>query len=167
MGFNPVIHFLMRGAAEGRQPHPDIDLAVYQAAHPDCPRQRVAAYCYLLTHENPATFFRPDLRSALAQRHAGLLEGGLFKPRTYVALNKDLDIGERAAFEHFIRRGLSEGRPFTNAETVATLIARMTVEIDRSLLESRASGGAGAVRQGCAPSRRLVPGQIHPDRRLP
>jgi hypothetical protein len=140
-GMNALVHFLTRGAAEGRAPHPDIDLAAYRSAHPDCPDDPVGTYRYLLTHEREATFFAPDPDSLLARRHVGLLRSGLFAPRTYLDLNDDLNIGEPNAFEHLIRRGLSEGRPFTNSDTVARLIARMGPELGRAQADAHVAAG--------------------------
>lgn len=130
-GVNPLVHFLTRGAAEGLAPHPDIDLTAYRSAHADCPPDPLGAYTYLLAHERAATFFTPGADSALARRHSGLLQSGLFIPRTYLDLNPDLDVGEFGAFEQFIRRGLPDGRAFTNSDTVARLIARMDPELRR------------------------------------
>ncbi len=130
-GVNPLVHFLTRGAAEGLAPHPDIDLTAYRSAHADCPRDPLGAYTYLLVHERAAPFFTPGADSALARRHTGLLQSGLFVPRTYLELNPDLDVGEFGAFEQFIRRGLPDGRTFTNSDTVARLIARMDPELRR------------------------------------
>jgi hypothetical protein len=140
-GINPLVHFLTRGAREGRSPHPDIDLTAYQAAHPDAPRDLLGAYRYLLTHEREATFFLPGTDSPLALRHAGLLRSGLFVPRTYLALNEDLEIGEAGAFEHFVRRGLPEGRTFTNTDTIARLIARMAPELTTDMAAAHAAAG--------------------------
>lgn len=138
-GENPLVHFLTQGAAEGRQPHPDIDLVTYQSARPDCPRDPAGAYRYLVTHEQEATFFTPDPDSPLGRRQLGLLESGLFLPRTYLELNEDLAISEQAAFEHFIRRGLPDARPFANAATIARLIARMSPELEATLSADNAS----------------------------
>lgn len=138
-GMNPLVHFLTQGAAEGRAPHPDIDLIAYRYAHPECPRDALGAYIYLLTHEREGTFFLPDQDSALAQRHGGLMRSGLFSPRKYLQLNDDLTIHEPAAFEHFIRRGLPDGRPFTDSATVARLIARMTPDLEAGQAEAHAA----------------------------
>ncbi|WP_157417096.1 hypothetical protein [Nocardioides sp. Iso805N] len=38
-GMSPTLHYLRRGAKNGRNPGPNFDTAAYRAAHPDLPRR--------------------------------------------------------------------------------------------------------------------------------
>jgi hypothetical protein len=150
-GVNPLEDFLRWGAAAGRQPHPDIDLAAYQAAHPDCPRDPAAAFRHLITHETAAAFFQPRADTPQAERHAGLLQSGLFSTRTYLELNPDLDVGEHGAFTHLLRRGLREGRRFTTAESIARQLARRAPELAAAQTAAREAAAQALAGQGAEP----------------
>jgi hypothetical protein len=134
---NPLVDFLRWGAAAGRRPHPDIDLITYRSGRPECPRDALSAYLYLVTHEAAAEFFSPPPGSSLAKRHEGLTGSGLFDARVYLELNQDLNVREPDAFEHFLRRGLRDGRRFTSSETVAHALSRMAPELTVEISEAR------------------------------
>jgi len=127
---NPLVHFLLKGAAEGRSPHPDIDLDAYRTAHPDCPRDPLAAYFYLLAHETPDEFFATGRGRWRTDIYHRLVQAGLFRADSYLELNPDLPADTINAAAHFIRYGLPEGRRFTTPAGVARLLAALAPQLE-------------------------------------
>ena len=126
---NPLVHFLRFGAAQGHRPHPNVDLDAYRAAHPDSPKDPLKAYFHLVTHETPATYFVPKKGLDWPQVRTRLTQAGLFDPDTYRSVNPDLATITADLSEHFARVGVHEGRPFTNATTVARVLAKLAPTI--------------------------------------
>jgi hypothetical protein len=149
LGVNPLVHFLRLGAAEGRSPHPHIELELYQAANPRCPREPAAAYLYLVSHETAKSLSTFRHRS-VADLHQRLSKAGLFDSDTYLKLNEELRASTVEPHDHFVKYGLSEGRPFTSAEGVARLLSSIAPTVqsaqaafadatDRALANSEAA----------------------------
>jgi hypothetical protein len=139
---NPLIHFLLFGAAEGRRPHPDVNLSAYQAAMPDCPRDPVRAYIYLITHESPDTYFSMTNAWIRNDESQCIRKSGLFDPGVYLSLHADLGGSRADARRHFERYGIREGRAFTNCEVVARRLADLSDTLETARLTAQAEAKA-------------------------
>jgi hypothetical protein len=88
------LDFLVKGAFEGRQPHPLFDPAFYLRKYPDVAAARVNPFCHYLKH--------------------GYKEGRqphpLFDPAFYLSRNPDVRLAELNPLLHYVRHGAAEDR---------------------------------------------------------
>lgn len=91
---NPLLHFLLNGAADGRDPNPLFDTKWYLAANPDVAAGGI----------NPLLHF---VRVGAAE---GRDPNPFFDTRWYLDSNPDVAATNANALAHFIRSGAAEGR---------------------------------------------------------
>ena len=91
---NPLLHFLLNGAADGRDPNPLFDVRWYLAVNPDVAAARI----------NPLVHF---IRTGAAE---GRDPNPFFETKWYLASNPDIAATGANALAHFIRGGAAEGR---------------------------------------------------------
>ena len=93
-GVNPLLHFLVSGAAEGRNPHPLFDTAFYLRMYPDVAASQVNPLAHYLKH--------------------GAREGRqphpLFDPAYYLDRNPDIRAAGINPLLHYVLHGAIEGR---------------------------------------------------------
>ena len=139
-GTDPLVHFVEHGAAEGRMPHPLIDLRFIEARQPGlmAGEDPVRQLCDALDQDRvqPSAYFDPAHYAAqLARRglEAGTAGGGLFRhflaeglaaglrpnafldPIGYVRAHADVPLDPLRGLAHFIRQGDAEGRRASDA----------------------------------------------------
>jgi methyltransferase family protein/glycosyl transferase family 1 len=90
----PLAHFVLKGAYEGRNPHPLFDCAYYLRCNPDVASARV----------NPLFHYR--IRGALEARSPH----PLFDVAYYLDMNADLKNAKAEPLSHFLAVGAVEGR---------------------------------------------------------
>jgi len=91
---NPLLHFLLNGAADGRDPNPLFDTSWYLAVNPDVAAAQI----------NPLVHF---IRAGAAE---GRDPNPFFDAKWYLASNPDIAATGDNALAHFIRSGAAEGR---------------------------------------------------------
>ncbi len=87
-------HFLVKGAFEGRQPHPLFDPAFYLRKYPDVAAAGVNPFCHYLKHGY----------KELRQPHP------LFDPAFYLSRNPDVRLAGLDPLLHYLRHGAVEDR---------------------------------------------------------
>ena len=90
-------------------------------------RQTQASASFELTRQYAEARRAIDAGRVTRSLEHQLRASGLFDPEIYLALNPDLATHRDEAWHHFFEHGLAEGRPFTNPETVARLVAEMSL----------------------------------------
>jgi hypothetical protein len=93
-GVNPLQHYLIRGAKEGRDPHPLFNGGYYLSQNPDVARKGT----------NPLVHY---LQRGAKQ---GRDPHPLFSTRYYLSQNPDVAKSGVNAFKHYLIRGATEGR---------------------------------------------------------
>jgi hypothetical protein len=91
---NSLLHFLVEGAYQGRQPHPLFDPAFYLRKYPDVAAAGVNPLCHYLKHG----------ASELRQPHP------LFDPGFYLDRNPDIRRAGMNPLVHYVRHGAAEDR---------------------------------------------------------
>ena len=91
---NSLLHFLLRGAYQGRQPHPLFDPAFYLRKYPDVAAAGVNPLCHYLKHG----------AAEMRQPHP------LFDPRFYLDRNPDVRRAGVNPLVHYVRHGAAEDR---------------------------------------------------------
>jgi hypothetical protein len=86
---NPLFHFLLRGAFEGKNPHPLFDSAFYRRKHPDAAGANPLGHYLRHAHRQPTPFFDPEY---------------------YLSQNPDVRKAEIPPLLHYVRHGAAEGR---------------------------------------------------------
>jgi hypothetical protein len=89
-----LLHFLLRGAYQGRQPHPLFDPAFYLRKYPDVAAAGVNPLCHYLKHG----------AMELRQPHP------LFDPGFYLDRNPDIRRAGVNPLVHYVRHGAAEDR---------------------------------------------------------
>jgi hypothetical protein len=93
-GRHPLLHFLLQGAYQGRQPHPLFDPAFYLRKYPDVAAAGVNPLCHYLKHG----------AAELRQPHP------LFDPGFYLDRNPDIRRAGVNPLVHYVRHGAAEDR---------------------------------------------------------
>jgi hypothetical protein len=93
-GRHPLLHFLVQGAYQGRQPHPLFDPAFYLRKYPDVAAAGVNPLCHYLKHG----------AAELRQPHP------LFDPGFYLDRNPDIRRAGLNPLVHYVRHGAAEDR---------------------------------------------------------
>ena len=91
---HPLLHFLLQGAYQGRQPHPLFDPAFYLRKYPDVAAAGVNPLCHYLKHG----------AAELRQPHP------LFDPGFYLDRNPDVRRAGVNPLVHYVRHGAAEDR---------------------------------------------------------
>jgi hypothetical protein len=91
---NSLLHFLLQGAYQGRQPHPLFDPAFYLRKYPDVAAAGVNPLCHYLKHG----------AAERRQPHP------LFDPCFYLTRNPDIQRAGVNPLVHYVRRGAAEDR---------------------------------------------------------
>jgi hypothetical protein len=91
---NSLLHFLLQGAYQGRQPHPLFDPAFYLRKYPDVAAAGVNPLCHYLKHG----------AAELRQPHP------LFDPGFYLDRNPDVRRAGVNPLVHYVRHGAAEDR---------------------------------------------------------
>jgi hypothetical protein len=91
---NSLLHFLLQGAYQGRQPHPLFDPAFYLRKYPDVAAAGVNPLCHYLKHGS----------AELRQPHP------LFDPGFYLERNPDVRGAGVNLLVHYVRHGAAEDR---------------------------------------------------------
>jgi len=91
---HPLLHFLAKGAYQGRQPHPLFDPAFYLRKYPDVAAAGVNPLCHYLKHG----------AAELRQPHP------LFDPGFYLDRNPDIRRAGVNPLVHYVRHGAEEDR---------------------------------------------------------
>ena len=91
---NSLLHFLIEGAYQGRQPHPLFDPAFYLRKYPDVAAAGVNPLCHYLKHG----------AAELRQPHP------LFDPGFYLDRNPDIRRAGVNPLVHYVRHGAAEDR---------------------------------------------------------
>jgi hypothetical protein len=91
---HPLLHFLLQGAYQGRQPHPLFDPAFYLRKYPDVAAAGVNPLCHYLKHG----------AAELRQPHP------LFDPCFYLDRNPDIRRAGVNPLVHYVRHGAAEDR---------------------------------------------------------
>ena len=91
---NSLLHFLVEGAYQGRQPHPLFDPAFYLRKYPDVAAAGVNPLCHYLKHG----------AAELRQPHP------LFDPGFYLDRNPDIRRAGVNPLVHYVRHGAAEDR---------------------------------------------------------
>jgi len=91
---NSLLHFLVEGAYQGRQPHPLFDPAFYLRKYPDVAAAGVNPLCHYLKHG----------AAELRQPHP------LFDPVFYLDRNPDIRRAGVNPLVHYVRHGATEDR---------------------------------------------------------
>jgi hypothetical protein len=91
---NSLLHFLLQGAYQGRQPHPLFDPAFYLRKYPDIAAAGVNPLCHYLKHG----------AAELRQPHP------LFDPGFYLDRNPDIRRAGVNPLVHYVRHGAAENR---------------------------------------------------------
>jgi hypothetical protein len=91
---NSLLHFLLQGAYQGRQPHPLFDPAFYLRKYPDVAAAGVNPLCHYLKHG----------AMELRQPHP------LFDPGFYLDRNPDIRRAGVNPLVHYVRHGAAEDR---------------------------------------------------------
>jgi hypothetical protein len=91
---HPLLHFLVQGAYQGRQPHPLFDPAFYLRKYPDVAAAGVNPLCHYLKHG----------AAELRQPHP------LFDPGFYLDRNPDIRRAGVNPLVHYVRHGAVEDR---------------------------------------------------------
>jgi hypothetical protein len=91
---HPLLHFLVEGAYQGRQPHPLFDPAFYLRKYPDVAAAGANPLCHYLKHG----------AAELRQPHP------LFDPGFYLGRNPDIRRAGLNPLVHYVRHGAAEDR---------------------------------------------------------
>jgi hypothetical protein len=91
---HPLLHFLVQGAYQGRQPHPLFDPAFYLRKYPDVAAAGANPLCHYLKHG----------AAQLRQPHP------LFDPGFYLGRNPDIRRAGMNPLVHYVRHGAAEDR---------------------------------------------------------
>jgi hypothetical protein len=91
---HPLLHFLVQGAYQGRQPHPLFDPAFYLRRYPDVAAAGANPLCHYLKHG----------AAELRQPHP------LFDPAFYLDRNPDIRSAGVNPLVHYVRHGAAEDR---------------------------------------------------------
>ena len=91
---HPLLHFLLQGAYQGRQPHPLFDPAFYLRKYPDVAAAGVNPLCHYLKYGAAES----------RQPHP------LFDPRFYLDRNPDVRRASVNPLVHYVRHGAAEDR---------------------------------------------------------
>jgi hypothetical protein len=91
---HPLLHFLLQGAYQGRQPHPLFDPAFYLRKYPDVAAAGVNPLCHYLKYGAAES----------RQPHP------LFDPRFYLDRNRDIRRAGVNPLVHYVRHGAAEDR---------------------------------------------------------
>jgi hypothetical protein len=118
-----ISHWIEFGVGEDRAPNARFDGKLYLETYPTA-ADEIQRHGLLGAFEHFAIFGRERRWVAdAASPEERVRISGLFDPDAYVAQNPDLSRDPADAWSHFLRYGLSEGRPFTSAEVVARVLA--------------------------------------------
>ncbi len=137
-------HFLMQGCKIGLRPHPDVALELYLAEADGVPSEPKAAYTHLVKHQDPRQFFHADNAWIRNDPHRKIAATQLFDAQIYAGDGAE----PNTAWADFLRHGLSEGRVFTHARTVARRLASLADTL--SAAGERAEAQATAEMDGAA-----------------
>jgi hypothetical protein len=141
-----VSHWIEFGLAEERAPNARFDGKLYLENYPTA-ADEIRRHGLLGGFEHFAIFGRERRWLAeTANPEECVRASRLFDPDVYVALNPDLSRDPADAWRHFWQYGLNEGRPFTSAEVVARLLARLEDDLRTERRRYAAMAQAALVR---------------------
>jgi glycosyltransferase involved in cell wall biosynthesis len=137
-GVAPLVHYVLHGGLEGRQPHPLFDTARYRELYPDVGKSGLDPLTHFLLHgaaeeRSPGPDFdtrfylasNPDVRAAGVNPLSHFLTLGWqegrnpspsFDCRAYLARYDDVRISGLNPLLHFVEHGRGEGRDGSPAE---------------------------------------------------
>jgi hypothetical protein len=160
-GLPPLLHYVLHGGIEGRQPHPLVDPVRYREMYPDVGRAGLDPLTHFLLHgareeRSPGPDFdtryylaaNPDVRAANVNPlvhfvHVGWREGrnpsAAFDCRGYLARYEDVRARGLNPLLHFLQGGRAEGRDATPV-TDATLPAPTRIQLRARELEPSPPG---------------------------